>query len=539
MSGAPTDRRHQGNRGAPAEARPIPHDLDLEADVLGAVLVTPTTDSLDRLAGVDDSIFYSTTNAIICRALRNLHEDRKPVTFGTVAELVARYTGKGIDDVSRDLRNLGAEHNYTPAAGIGEWLDTLERYRRRRLMLALTGELREAALDGVEWHTTAEKIVDLAHRNGAVAKLSTLELIDLGPILRGDAPEVVPLWLRRDDGQALLYPGRIHDLHAEPSVGKTWIALRAVAEVLADGGNAIYVDLEDTARNAVDRLRKLGVTDVELDADRFRYVNAPGGFQAPERNELFALVDDLNPDLVVLDGVAEALARDGLDENSNADVVLWAERLPRPIARRGAAVLMLDHVTKSPENRSRGARGAGAKLAIIDGVSYDVRLAVAYSTHREGLINLVVAKDRPGLVGAIGEKVAACRIVPHDGGRTVDVVPETPPPPGSTFRPTAIMAKIAERLANADHPVNERWLARSVRAKRPVFDEALAGLVIDGFVEEVKDPNTRSRAYRLLKPFNPNPTKRAEHLAPVIDLVPPPEEPPPDLFDEPPEDTDA
>jgi hypothetical protein len=544
-------------------ARPqeVPADLITEADVLGRALVPKflagdqeTAAVIEAVAGAPSDLFYSYGHKLIAEAIGALYEPgMKTMPRALVVEWLVG-AGHGPAETYREGGTTGYWHHaiqelykldpgYTAFASsmqVTELLDVLERKRRQRTMIGLAGRLEETAWQGTEWHDAADEIAELAARNGAVTKASTLEFVDLGPILRGDAPEVVPIWLRRSDGRGLLYPGRIHDLHAEPSVGKTWLALTAVAEVLNAGGTVIYDDLEDSAYGIVDRLRRLGVPDAILDpaADRFKYLNPPGGHQAAERNELFGVMDRLGADLVVIDGVAEALARDGFDENSNTDVVTWAERLPRPLARRGAAVLMLDHVTKNPEGRARGGRGAGAKLALIDGASYEARLASAYSRHREGMVRIIVAKDRPGLVGAIGETVANVRIQPHNEGLTLTItveVPQSSTNEAGAFRPSGVMEKLSERLEAADHALPERWLIRSVRARRAVVDEALAGLILDGYVEEVKDQTGR-RAYRSIKPYRertaPRPGLDSSQRAAGEREEPPFEEPPPELFDE-------
>ena len=72
--------------------------------------------------------------------------------------------------------------------------------------------------------------------------------------------EPAPTILKRTDGKALFYRGRVNGILGEAESGKTWIALAAVAETLADGGSVVYLYFEDTAAGTLGRLRKLDVT---------------------------------------------------------------------------------------------------------------------------------------------------------------------------------------------------------------------------------------------------------------------------------------
>ena len=95
-------------------------------------------------------------------------------------------------------------------------------------------------------------------------------------------------------------------------------------------------------------------------------------------------MDRWRPELVILDGLAEALAAEGLNEDKVAEVLSFFRRRLRPFAELGTAVLVSDHVSKSTENRGRWPRGSGAKLGRYDGVSYAAELAMPYSPAQAG-----------------------------------------------------------------------------------------------------------------------------------------------------------
>ena len=108
---------------------------------------------------------------------------------------------------------------------------------------------------------------------------------------------------------------------------------------------------------AVERLRALGVAD-EAIADRLHYIRPNESLEDVGRAELEHLLT-CRPALVVIDGVTEALALEGLNLNDNSEVAEWLEGLPRGIRdRTGAAVVVIDHVTKDRESQVRAWRSA-------------------------------------------------------------------------------------------------------------------------------------------------------------------------------------
>ncbi len=76
--------------------------------------------------------------------------------------------------------------------------------------------------------------------------------------------------------------------------------------------------------------------------------------------------------MTVIDGVTEAMSSNGLDPNSNADVATFNALMPKRIAKEGAAVVMIDHVTKSEEGLGRYAIGGQHKLSAVDGSAFTV-----------------------------------------------------------------------------------------------------------------------------------------------------------------------
>lgn len=479
-------------------ARVPPHDLAAESALLGAMLLSSAAAELGSTT-LDAGDFYKPAHGHIFEAIRRLWLDGQPVDPVTVwDELGELGFASSITDGPSVLVTLLAETPATSSAA--RYAEIVERTSRQRKLIAWSNDLAEVAYRGTEWHEHLGRVLDLGNRNGVVHSPSTIEVADLAAILAGtDTPER-PLWLTRTDGAALLYPGRIHDVHAAPSVGKTWVAALAIRQTLEMGGSALVVDYEDTARNLLERLRAIGA-DLEAvgDPGRFRYVKPIGAFGLAERAHVEKILGELEPDLVVLDGVAESIAQNGFDEISNTEVLRWRDAVVNPLRSGGAAVLMLDHVKKNTEDKSRGARGAGAKLGAIDGASFELILTRAYSRHRAGLIRLKIAKDRNGHVGSIGEIVADLHVRPSAGGLVVALDLDAP----ATDEPhklTGLMQTLSRRLEGASGPLAQFAVFAGLGTEKRHLDRALADLVADGYAEAISGSGS-TLTFRSVRPY--------------------------------------
>jgi hypothetical protein len=119
---------------------------------------------------------------------------------------------------------------------------------------------------------------------------------------------------------------------------------------------------------------------------------------------------------------------EGLDPNSGTDVETLYRILPGKLAKSGTAVLMLDHVTKSLEARGKHAIGSERKLSGLTGTSYNLKVSKpwrrATMTPLEGSFDLVIAKDRAGFVGAVGDTIATGIVSSDpDGGLRIRLMP--------------------------------------------------------------------------------------------------------------------
>ena len=103
----------------------------------------------------------------------------------------------------------------------------------------------------------------------------------------------------------------------------------------------------------------LGVADdVIADPSRICYANMPGRITPDHIATLMrAHGCSQGAAFVGVDAMLPALARSGLDDNSNTDVAHYYENNIRPLADAGVAVVTIDHIVKDsagpgPDSRS-------------------------------------------------------------------------------------------------------------------------------------------------------------------------------------------
>ncbi len=271
--------------------------------------------------------------------------------------------------------------------------------------------------------------------------------IDLGCL--PDVPPPEATIMTRTDGKGLIYPGTRNLLFAPFESSKTWVSLLACKQIMVTGGSVLYVDFESSARAIANRLRQMGVTDFS----RFGYIRPT---LPVDQARLDAALDELVPDLVVIDACAEAMVTHDLDENSNSDFMKFSRLLIEPLEERGHATLLLDHLGKAQgEEMKKYPRGASAKMATISGAALRIEVEIPFRRgFDDGLATIYVAKDREGSVrsqGTVEGKVAELRLATYNRQLFVDL-----DPPGGVLKPAPILANNSRLNIVPPHAITER-----------------------------------------------------------------------------------
>jgi hypothetical protein len=302
--------------------------------------------------------------------------------------------------------------------------------------------------------------------------------------------EEPPSMLRREDGNCLLYAGKINAIFGESESGKTWIALEAIRQELEKNNIVFYLDFEDSARSILNRLKTLRVKSDKFKMFRYANPDEPLGEGIGEimRTQIMAYL----PTLIVVDGVNAAMNLLGLDLEKNKDATHFSQKVLKPLRIGGAGILTIDHVTKSKDNRGNYAIGAQAKRADIDGAAFAVSVALPFGRGIDGALDITCTKDRPGFVRAICPDaktvgVANLKSLP-DGGIAVSIS-------GGTVKLSTRESKmeaVSDLLAKVGHEMGRNQIAEHLRTEGiPISNDelkfVLETLVSTGFVTYRKD----------------------------------------------------
>lgn len=309
--------------------------------------------------------------------------------------------------------------------------------------------------------------------------------IGLEKAVEGEAIDGAPTILSRSDGGSLLYAKKVHWIAGEPEAGKGWLVLLGARERIEAGEQVVYIDFEDDEVSVVGRLLALGL-DKKLILERFHYIRPDEPLGAVVQAQLVAYVATLAPTLVIIDGVTEAMTLQGENPDKNVEIAAWVKRLPRPLADTGAAVAVLDHVTKDKEHRGRWAIGGQHKLAGLSGAAYTLENVKPFARGGEGMARLIVTKDRPGHVRALAagirrNQAGELHMTADDEGR-VTVLELRPASDPGAFRPTHLMERISKYLEWQPAPLSQTAVMDGVTGNTPAKRQALAVLINEGFV---------------------------------------------------------
>lgn len=285
----------------------------------------------------------------------------------------------------------------------------------------------------------------------------------------------------------------------------TWVGLVAVKQDLEAGEHVLIIDFEDAARGVVGRLKALGAITAET-LPRLVYIRPDESFSMSAAADLGEILDSRPFGLVLVDGVNAAMQTMGFDINSNNDATAFYQRLLHPIAKRGPAVVTIDHVPKSQEARGKGGIGAQAKRGMIDGAAIRVEALHPFGRGQTGELRLTADKDRPGQVRENAVEAKYLGIFELVSDADTGQVTYTFHPPQHTsgpFRPTLIMQRISDALALLPEGASKNTIEGAVKGRAEHIRIALERLQDEGYVALSPGARKGQLVLKLVKPFDP------------------------------------
>lgn len=229
-------------------------------------------------------------------------------------------------------------------------------------------------------------------------------------MLRGGVRRSVPTLGRLDNGGALFYSRCMNLVFGDSGIGKSWLLVVAIAQLLLAGKAVMVIDYEGSLPELLHRLRLLGVTAGALE-EHLIYIQPDDAATPVVVDRLADLVRERGVELVVIDSLGEAFAVEEIDEDDDRQVGPWLRRIRRKLTSAGAAVVLIDHAPKNSKSPLHPS-GSKRKRAAVTGAAYAVTTA---STGGRVDIWITCAKDRHGTYRT-AKKVARFTLTPTDSG---------------------------------------------------------------------------------------------------------------------------
>ncbi len=333
-------------------------------------------------------------------------------------------------------------------------------------------------------------------------------------VLSGDYKEPRGTVLYREDRLALFYPGALNGIFGESECGKTWLALLAAKQELERGHHVVYMNYEDSASKTLVRLLALGVDPAALRTGKFSHFTDPPPIlveDSANESYLLNLISERGkPSLVVVDGVTPAMSMLDLNPDKGIEVDRFYSAAPTWWARRGAAVVLIDHVTKSKDYRGRWAIGSERKVSGLDGAAYTVDVRKQFAKGRSGYAMVRISKDRNGSVReheAEDKLIAVFKLSSEAGDGKVTAELCVPEPAEDKL--ASCMAQIDRLLSTSKEPLGIRAIRDGVRGSNVMKTRALDKLVEQGYVEAISGSRKGQTVYRRVRPYEVNPVLKA------------------------------
>ena len=172
-----------------------------------------------------------------------------------------------------------------------------------------TAEELQIIIDNTPSWTPSETPSDL------LVPLNSALFVNVGALMRQPRLPLVPDMLKKSDGSGLFLRGTVGMLIGMPEVGKSWLTIELVRQVVSNGENAVVLDWEGPAWRFANRLMDLGATPAQGDLVQH---HSSGSIA------LDVLADEVlryEPALVIIDSAAKLYADHDWTRNPRPELV--------------------------------------------------------------------------------------------------------------------------------------------------------------------------------------------------------------------------
>lgn len=484
-------------------ATPPPQNLAAEENVLGAIMLAGAAgpeSSADLLAGIVTTglrpeDFYWGSHGVVYATALELAERGEPTD---VVLLRAELERSGRLAEARGPERLLELAGLAPATGNAGHFAALvvEAAERREEVKVFTLGLAATANGGLPANPKLRE--QLRHvlepgrsdrpRDGGHT-WRRLDLIDLG----SEEPTAPDLG-------GLLYSRRRHVISGEDDAGKTMLLLGISAEELEAGRGVVWIDTDEMGASTIlERLRGFGVEE-ETIRRSFAYLRPEEALSDAAREDVVALVRELDARLMVSDAFNAALTLHGYSPTQTEDVEAFWQRVVAPFCRAGAGVVLPDHVVKAKETRGRYAYGSERKATGCD-LHLGLQVIEPFGRGRRGRAKITVHRDRIGFLERPSPGTFVLDSDPETGRLAWTIEPAHGLDDEGQWRPTGYMERVSRFLeTRTDDPPALTQIEQNVSGGTKFKRQAIDALVHGGYAVEIAGPHG-ARLVKLVRPF--------------------------------------
>jgi hypothetical protein len=446
--------------------RPIPHDLEAEECLLGAMMLSREAIRAAAEVGIETGDFYKHIHAHINRAIVTVAETGAP---GDPTLVAAQLNGQ-LDDVGGRKELLRIQAATPASANAIHYAHLVHTTWIRRQLLIAAHQLDELARNGDSPAHILERISLLnAQLADATDNNETWDQVDLAPALTGTINRPEPSVGVRDDGHALFYPQRVNGVHGDSGLGKSMLLAYTCAQELQAGRHVAYIDFEDPdGSTIVERLRLFNTDDPTI-TELFHYYCPQEAFTDPVIATIATQATLEQWTLIVIDSLGEAFGLEGINEDKDVEVGPWLRRITRVLADAGPAIVTIDHSTKTAENRLHPS-GSKRKRAAITGASYLIEAPTPLSRDHGGKLKITCAKDRHGNYRRDRE-TATLDITTSPTAETTATLraPDAGDQPGEWSGPTHCIYQIVTLLTDVGTELSANQIVKALQERGQSF----------------------------------------------------------------------
>lgn len=234
-------------------------------------------------------------------------------------------------------------------------------------------------------------------------------LID-GAQTRGDPPSLL---YTTDTGECVLYRKKCAWIYGESGRGKTLLMGLVFAQEIRKGNHVIHVDLEEQTQEMVSNLLGLHGLTKEQVQPCYHPVSPGEPLNAEGQKRYRAVLDKYKPSAVGIDSANAYLTLDRLKPNEDDSILIMKLKIINPSIKAGAAVLVIDNVTKDKDSRDGWPKNSGQKRYVAWTGTEVIRVK-AWSRTSSGYARLVFHKDHGGFNDSSGTATAAYLMMDYD-----------------------------------------------------------------------------------------------------------------------------